>query len=126
MGIVVDIYIILLKTKKMNKIITLVFLFMSIMTFGQKFDANYNLVIDYNGGERIEKEFSGRWMVKDSLLCQIYGKDTLEYKISKIQGRNVFHINGFEETVKFTFNANGDVTRMNLDRTNQYIIYRYK
>lgn len=121
---VVDIYIILLKTNKMNKIITLVFLLMSIMTFGQKFDSNYNLVIDYNGGERIEKEFSGRWVVNDSLLYQIYGKDTLEYKIYKIQGRNVFHINGFEETIKFTFNANGDVVRINLDRPNQYLIYR--
>ncbi len=56
-------------------------------------------------GERIEKEFSGRWVVKDSLLCQFYDKDTLEYKISKIQGRNVFHINGFEETVKCKFNG---------------------
>lgn len=99
---------------------------MSITTFGQKFDASYNLVIDYNGGERLEKEHSGRWVVEDSTIYQIYGKDTLEYKISKIQGRNVYHINGFEETVKFTFSANGDVTRLNLDRTNQYIIYRYK
>jgi hypothetical protein len=56
----------------------------------------------------------------------MYGKDTLEYKISKIQGRNVFHINGFEETVKFTFNANGDVVRINLDRPKQYLIYRYR
>ena len=110
----------------MKKIITLSFLFMPIMTFGQKFDSSYNLVIDYNEGERIEKEFSGRWVVKDSLLCQMYGKDTLEYKISKIQGRNVFHINGFEETVKFTFNANGDVVRINLDRPKQYLIYRYR
>lgn len=121
---VVDIYIILLKTNKMNTIITLVFLLMSIMTFGQKFDANYNFVIDYNDGERIEKKYSGRWVVTDSTLFQIYDKDTLEYKVLKFQGRNVFIINGFEETVKFTFQANGDVVRINLDRPNQYLIYR--
>lgn len=99
---------------------------MSIMSFGQKFDASYNLVIDYNDKERLEKKHSGRWVVMDSTLYQMYGKDTLEYKISKFQGRNVFHINGFEETVKFTFNANGDVVRINLDRPNQYLIYRFK
>jgi hypothetical protein len=96
------------------------------MTFGQKFDASYNLVIDYNNKERLEKKNSGRWVVIDSTLYQIYGKDTLEYKISKFQGRNVFHTNGFEETIKFTFNANGDVVRINLDRPNQYLIYRFK
>jgi len=110
----------------MKKIVTSVFLFMSLMTFGQKFDASYNLVIDYNDGERLEKEHYGRWVVMDSILYQMYGKDTLEYKISKIQGRNVYHINIFEETVKFTFNANGDVVRINLYRPKQYLIYRYR
>lgn len=109
----------------MNKIITLFFLILASPILGQKFDAIYNLVIDYNNGERIIKEHSGRWVVSDSTLFQIYDKDTLEYKISKFQGRNVSIINDFGETVKFTFNANGDVLRMNLDRPKQYIIYRY-
>ena len=108
----------------MKKIITLVFLLSSIMSFGQKFNSEYNLVIDYNGKERIEKNHSGVWSVSDSTLYQFYGEDTLEYKISEIKGRNVFHVNDFGETVKFLFNANGDVVRTNMTRPNQYLIYR--
>ncbi len=110
----------------MNKILTLVFVLMTMLSFGQKFKSEYNLVIDYNDGERIERKSSGKWVVDDFTLLQIYGEDTLEYEISKMLGRNVFHINGFEETVKFTFNANGDVVRVNLDRPKQYLIYRKK
>ena len=110
----------------MNKILTLVFVLMTMLSFGQKFESEYNLVIDYNDEERIEKKYSGKWVVVDSTLFQMYGSDTLSYKISKITGRNVFHINGFEETVKFTFTVNGDVVRTNLDRPNQYLIYRKK
>lgn len=124
MGTLVDIYTIIYKQKKMKKIITLVFLLASIMSFGQKFDSRYDLVIDYNGKERIEKNHSGVWSVSDSTLYQFYGEDTLEYKISEIKGRNVFHVNDFGETVKFLFNANGDVVRTNMTRPNQYLIYR--
>jgi hypothetical protein len=110
----------------MNKLLTFVFILMTLLSFGQKFDASYNLVIDYNDGERLEKKYSGRWVVEEFILYQIYDNDTLEYEISKILGRNVFHINGFGETVKFTFNSNGDVVRINLDRPKQYLIYRKK
>jgi hypothetical protein len=110
----------------MNKLLTFVFILMTLLSFGQKFDESYNLVIDYNGKERLEKNHSGLWTVSDSTLFQLYGQDTLEYRISKIQGRNVYHINDFGETVKFLFNPNGDVVRTNMERPNQYLIYRKK
>lgn len=111
----------------MKKILVFILFFISLSSFGQKFIAEYNTVIDFDGKERIEKEHSGKWVVIDSTIQQIYGlNDTIQYKISKFQGRNVYHINGFGETVKFTFNVSGDVTRINLDRQGEYIIYRKK
>lgn len=99
-------------------------MFMYLDTLGQKFQSNYNLVIDYNGKERLEKKHTGSWVCYDTIMYQFYGTDTLQYKVDKITNRDVFYINDFGETVKVLFMSDGNVMRKNMERPNQYLIYR--
>jgi hypothetical protein len=46
----------------MKQILIFMLMFINIGMYSQKFQSDYNLVIDYNGKERIEKEFTGRWV----------------------------------------------------------------
>ena len=109
----------------MKTILTfLMLMFITINTYSQKFQSDYNLVIDYNGKERLEKKHTGRWVCYDTIMYQFYGPDTLEYKVSKIVNRDVYYVNDFDETVKVLFMTNGSVMRKNMTRPNQYLIYR--
>ena len=108
----------------MKTILTfLMLMFITISTYSQKFQSDYNIVIDYNGKERIEKKHIGTWVCYDTIMYQIYGPDTLEYKVSKIVNRDVYYVNDFDETVKVLFMQNGSVMRKNMTRPNQYLIY---
>lgn len=108
----------------MKTILSVLMIFVWMNLYSQKFQAEYNNVIDYNGKERLEKEQTGTWVCYDTIMYQIYGLDTLEYEVYKIINRDVYHINIFGETVKFLFMPNGSVMRKNMSRPNQYLIYR--
>ena len=108
----------------MKAILTFLMVFLSISMYSQKFQADYNLVIDYNGKERLEKKHTGTWVCYDTIMYQFYGPDTLQYKVYKIVNRDVFYTNDFGETVKILFMQNGSVMRKNMERPNQYLIYR--
>lgn len=92
--------------------------------YSQKFQSDYNLVIDYNGKERLEKQHTGSWVCYDTIMYQFYGPDTLKYKIHRIINRDVYYINDFGELVKILFMANGNVLRTNSSRPKEYLIYR--
>jgi len=102
--------------------------FLMLLTFNalmsQKFESTYNLVIDYDGKNRYEKHNSGKWVCTDSVLYQVYGNDTLEYKVYKIVNRDVYYINDFDELIKVLFMANGNVVKTNNTRPKEYLIYR--
>ena len=108
----------------MKQILIFMLMFINIGMYSQKFQSDYNLVIDYNGKERLEKKHTGSWVCYDTIMYQFYGPDTLEYKVDKIVNRDVFYINDFGETVKVLFMSNGSVMRKNMERPNQYLIYR--
>jgi hypothetical protein len=109
----------------MKSIITfLILVFITINTYSQKFQSDYNIVVDYNGKERIEKKHTGTWVCYDTIMYQIYGPDTLKYKVYKIVNRDVYYVNDFDETVKVLFMQNGSVMRKNMTKSNQYLIYR--
>ena len=97
---------------------------LSSVGYSQKFNSEFNFVIDFDGKTREEKRFSGRWTVVDSTLYQFYGKDSLEYKIYKIVNRDVYYINDFGELIKVLFMANGQVLKTNTTRPKEYLIYR--
>lgn len=108
----------------MKQILIFMLMFINIGMYSQKFQSDYNLVIDYNGKERLEKKHTGSWVCYDTIMYQFYGPDILEYKVDKIVNRDVFYINDFGETVKVLFMSNGSVMRKNMERPNQYLIYR--
>jgi hypothetical protein len=110
----------------MKAILTFLMLLACNVLMTQKFEVTYNLVIDYDGKERLEKNYSGTWVCYDTIMYQIYGPDTLEYKVSNIVNRDVYYVNDFDETVKVLFTQNGSVMRKNMARPNQYVIYRKK
>lgn len=108
----------------MKQILIFMLMFINIGMYSQKFQSEYNLVIDYNGKERLEKKHTGSWVCYDTIMYQFYDLDTLQYKVDKIVNRDVFYINDFGETVKILFMSNGSVMRKNMERPNQYLIYR--
>jgi hypothetical protein len=108
----------------MKQILIFMLMFINIGMYSQKFQSDYNLVIDYNGKERLEKKHTGSWVCYDTIMYQFYDLDTLQYKVDKIVNRDVFYINDFGEIVKILFMPNGNVMRKNMERPNQYLIYR--
>jgi hypothetical protein len=81
----------------MKAILTFLMLLACNVLMAQKFEVTYNLVIDYDGKERLEKNYSGTWVCYDTIMYQIYGPDTLEYKVSNIVNRDVYYVNYFDE-----------------------------
>jgi len=110
----------------MNKILTLAFVLISVMSFGQKFESEYNTVIDFDGKQRRVYQETGKMFLTDSLLINEYPKGPLVFKVFKISSNKVYYYNQFEETIKVLFMGNGDVVKINETRPDEYIIYRKK
>jgi len=110
----------------MNKLLTFVFFLMTMFSFGQKFESEYNTVIDFDGKQRRVYQETGKIFLTDSLLTNEYSKGSLVFKVFKITSNKVYYYNQFEETVKVLFMGNGDVMKINETKPDEYIIYRKK
>lgn len=110
----------------MKKIVGFILLLFSLPSFGQKFSVEYNTVIDFDGKTRREYSESGLITLNDSLLTNDYKKGSFSYKVYKIYTNKVYYYNEYGESVKVLFTSNGDATRINETRPEEYIIYRKK
>ena len=110
----------------MKKMFVFILFFISLSSFGQKFNIEYNTVIDYDGEKRREYSEIGKISLTDSLLTIDYKKGYFTYKVYKITSNKVYYFNEYGESVKVLFTSTGDVTRVNETRPGEYIIYRKK
>lgn len=110
----------------MKKMFVFILFFISLSSFGQKFNIEYNTVIDYDGEKRREYSEIGKIFLTDSLLTIDYKKGSFTYKVYKITSNKIYYYNEHYESVKILFTSNGDATRINETRPYEYIIYRKK
>lgn len=110
----------------MKKIFGFLLFFVSVSSYGQKFNVEYNTVVDYDGEKRREYKELGTISFSDSILTNNYNKSSFTFKVYKITSNKVYYYNEYGESVKVLFTTEGVATRINETRPDEYIIYRKK
>jgi hypothetical protein len=108
----------------MKHLITFLFFIITILSYGQKYSSDYNIIVDYDGKTRRTYEQKGSWEFSDSTLTQTYEGGKLEYNVTKYSGRYVYYTNDFDEEITVVFSINGDVVIKCALRPNIYMIFR--